>query len=128
MTQGSSKDADINELSGDTRLLAISGLQDRHYEILTRALTNALSSSVAQSTNGQIVDGLPFLWSHEIRIATSLCRDHPLLNQHHQLSPEVLDTVGERYSSFSPAMLCVDTSVGLFHPIALASYLIFTYV
>ncbi|KAI1500928.1 hypothetical protein F5X99DRAFT_384391 [Biscogniauxia marginata] len=83
----------------------VASLQNPHREILTRAILNVLSSPIAKTTYGQIMDGLPLsevaLDSYEGTIA----RGHPLLDQHLELSSEVLDKLDQLYSAFDPETL-----------------------
>ncbi|KAK3934657.1 hypothetical protein QBC46DRAFT_426217, partial [Diplogelasinospora grovesii] len=91
--------------------LSIARIQGRHHDILTRAISNVLSSPVAEITYGQIIDGLPL---SSVVLDTHLepvCPEHPLLDEHLELSTDVLERVKQLRASLDPDILQIDSTV-----------------
>ncbi len=91
--------------------VALAKLQGLHSEILTRAIGNVLSSPVAEVAYGQIIDGLPLSAVALDTYDSNACPGHPLLYEHLQLSPHVLETAGNLNSTFDPSTLITDATV-----------------
>ena len=73
------------------QLLPIGQLQDQHYAILTNALSHILSSAAARTTYGQIIDGVPLSSvALDVYDGDIVCAYHPLLEEHLELSPDVV--------------------------------------
>ncbi len=93
---------------------SITSLQDRHKEVFMRAIANVLSSHIAKTTYGQIIDGLPLSNVVLDTYGSIVCPRHPLLDQHLGLSGEVLNKASQLCSDFDPATLKMDLAVRIF--------------
>jgi hypothetical protein len=111
MAFNSTKDPEINGLEGEFKKLSIASLQGRHHDILTRAVSNVLSSPVAEITYGQIIDGLPLSGVVYDTYEDIICPGHPLLDEHLELSTDVLERVNQLLTSFDPDILQIDSTV-----------------
>ncbi|KAJ2904505.1 hypothetical protein MKZ38_007948 [Zalerion maritima] len=89
----------------------VANLQDPHRAILTRAILNILSTPIARTTYGQIMDGLPLAKVASDSYEGIISCGHPLLDQHHELSPDVLDRLDELYSNFDPGTLRISSAL-----------------
>lgn len=79
-------------------------LDEEHLAVYSRAITNVLSTDLAESTFAQLVDGLP-LWDVVYGLAHyGLVREEPVYN-HRNLCPGVLEKTRAFYTSFVPGKL-----------------------
>lgn len=85
-------------------------LDENHLASYSRALTNVLSTDLAESTFAQIVDGLP-LWGVVYELAHyGLLREEPVYN-HRTLCPGVLEKTRAIRASFEPGKLEIRADV-----------------
>lgn len=92
---------------------SISVLEGECREFVARALSNTLSTEVAQSTFAQIVDGVPLPSVLEDTYGGSdLEPDHPLFS-HESLCPGALEKTKELLTMLAIEDLKFDTSVGI---------------
>lgn len=89
----------------------MSSLRDRHSEILKHAVTNVLSTPIAEVTYGQIMDGLPLADVACDTYHHNACPGHPLLDEHLELSADVLDRARQLRDSFDIGTLKFDSRV-----------------
>ena len=111
MTQTGSGTSKSDEPDASFEQLPIASLQGQHRQILRHAIANVLSSEVAKITYGQIIDGLPLSDVALDSYGDIACPGHPLLDEHLELSPEVLDKARQLYAIFDPDVLEVDSRV-----------------
>lgn len=94
-------------------LLPIGHLHSSHHDVLLNALSNVLSSQVAKTTYGQILDGLPLASvARDVYDGELICVGHPLVDEHFELSPKVLSKIDELRASVPIDTFQVDASVG----------------
>ncbi|OAA55876.1 hypothetical protein SPI_08083 [Niveomyces insectorum RCEF 264] len=92
-------------------LLPVSRLQGSHYSTLVKALSNVLDTAVARTTYGQILDGLPLSSvAFDVYAGEVVCPGHPLLDEHLELSPDVLAKFDELRATAPPDTFEVDAS------------------
>ncbi|KAI1463107.1 uncharacterized protein F4812DRAFT_448055 [Daldinia caldariorum] len=103
------KDLQTEDVDAESPKRSIASLQGRHHEICSRAIANVLSTTIARTTYGQIVDGLPLADVAADSYYGVVGRRHPLLDQHLELSTDVLNRVDQLYSTFDPKMLKIDS-------------------
>ena len=89
----------------------LADLPERHRQTLNRAVAHVLSTSIAETTLGQIVDGLPLSSVALDRYSGAICPDHPLIDTHLALSPEVMEQVRHLRFTFDPRTLTVNPNV-----------------
>ena len=65
---------------------------------------------------GQIIDGLPLSAAALDTYDSNACPGHPLLYEHLQLSPQVLEKAANLYLTFDPSTLEIDAVVGYSPP------------
>ena len=98
--------------SDETSTLAsVASLPEQHQDTFTRAIANVLSSSVAEVTFGQIIDGLPL---SDVALDTYegyLCAFHPLVDTRLELSPGVLEQARSLRQTFDPTTLKMSAEV-----------------
>lgn len=101
----------MDGLEGEFRKLSIESLQAPHREIFSRAVSNILSSQIAEDTYAQIIDGLPL--SHVVLDVSesNACPGHPLIEEHKELCAGVLDKAKELHSTFDMGLLEIDSRV-----------------
>lgn len=92
--------------------LSIDGLQDQHRRVFTHAVTNVLSSPIAEVTFAQIIDGLPLPDVALDTYHSNLCPRHPLHKAHTKLCPGVLQRAQQLPTTFDASALQVDAEVG----------------
>ncbi|OAA68022.1 hypothetical protein SPI_00217 [Niveomyces insectorum RCEF 264] len=88
------------EIRASRKLLPIARLHGNHRDILLNALSNVLDSPAARTTYGQILDGVPL--SDEVGDVYEgevVCPGHPLLDEHLELSADVLAKLDELRAS-----------------------------
>ncbi|KPM43020.1 hypothetical protein AK830_g3543 [Neonectria ditissima] len=90
---------------------SIQNLQIKHREIFTRAVSNVLSSPIAEVTFAQIVDGLPLSDVALDTYAGTVCPGHPLLDERVELSPGVLEKARQLRSTFDATTLRFDSKL-----------------
>jgi hypothetical protein len=79
-------------------------LADKHLEAYSRALTNILSTDLAELTFAQLVDGLP-LWDVVFGLSEyGLVEEEPVYN-HRTLCPGVLEKTRAFRAAFEPGKL-----------------------
>jgi hypothetical protein len=111
MALTSTEDHDGDAAVAEFKKLSVASLQGRHHDILTRAIANVLSSPIADITYGQIIDGLPL---SNVACDTHhgvTCPGHPLLDEHFELSSDVLERVSQLRASFNPDILKLNSEV-----------------
>ena len=92
-------------------MLHLSSLQGKHRDMLNRAVTNALSTTNAEITYGQIIDGPPLSKVARDTYSRNTCPGHPLLEVHLELSAETLDQAQQLRENFDPDSLLFDSMV-----------------
>ena len=93
-------------------------LEDGHRDAFIRALTNVLSSQIAEITYGQIVDGLPLSSVARDVYSDNVCPGHPLLDEHKELCPGVVEHLRRLGTEFDAAgTLKIKSEVGASPPI-----------
>jgi hypothetical protein len=85
-------------------------LDERHHQILSRAINRILYTDEAELTYAQIVDGLPLYDVACDRNPDIPRAGHPL-EKHTQLCPGVLDKTKSFRDSFDPNILTFDSRV-----------------
>ncbi|KAF4467096.1 hypothetical protein FALBO_6032 [Fusarium albosuccineum] len=87
------------------------GIETKNCDVFRRAVSNVLSSPIAEITYAQTIDGLPLsdvtLDTHD----ATPCPGHPLLDERIELSPGVLEKARQLYSSFDATVLKFDSGV-----------------
>jgi hypothetical protein len=96
--------------------MSIAILQDEHRDAFIRALTNVLSSQIAEVTYGQIVDGLPLSSVALDVYRDNVCPGHPLLHEHKELCPGVDDHLRSLGTDFDAGSLKIKSGAGAFYP------------
>jgi hypothetical protein len=96
--------------------MSIATLEDGHRDAFIRALTNVLSSQIAEITYGQIVDGLPLSSVARDVYSDNVCSGHPLLNEHKELCPGVVEHLRRLGTNFDAGALKIQSQVGAFQP------------
>ena len=90
---------------------SIEFLKTEHRDAFSRAVSNVLTSPIAEITYGQVIDGLPL---SEVSLDThegTVCPGHPLLDKRFELSPGVLEQARQLRTSFDATLLRFDTKV-----------------
>lgn len=82
-----------------------------HRDIITRAISNVLSTEIAAVTYAQIVDGLPLASVIHTTSGSMLPKEHPVRNAHKELCLGVLEMAKDFRARFDPASLELDISV-----------------
>jgi hypothetical protein len=92
------------------RKLTVDSLNKQHRDIFVRALSNVLSTEIAELTFAQIIDGLPLsdVADDTYDNGASLSHIHPLYTKHTQLCPGVLETTQKFRADFDPNTLQFD--------------------
>lgn len=103
--------ADMEAPTTQCAKTSIGSLENRHREILIRAIANVLSSPIAEETLGQIVDGLPLSRVAFDVYNSCVCILHPLLQEHQELCPGVLEEARSLCSNFDMSTLQMDSQV-----------------
>ncbi|OAA64739.1 hypothetical protein SPI_03386 [Niveomyces insectorum RCEF 264] len=92
-------------------LLPIGRLHSSHHDVLLNALSNVLNSQAAQTTYGQILDGLPLASvAKDVYDGEMVCVGHPLVDEHFELSPQVISKINELRASVPINSFQVDAS------------------
>ncbi|KAK3291340.1 uncharacterized protein B0H64DRAFT_331067 [Chaetomium fimeti] len=91
--------------------LPVEALKPPHREILIRAVTKVLSSPLAKETYAQIVDGLPLSHVAKDCYRIDLSPHHPLLDEHKELCPGVLEEAEKMCSSFDTTTLLMPSKL-----------------
>ncbi|KAJ3546444.1 hypothetical protein NM208_g1995 [Fusarium decemcellulare] len=95
------------------------GIETKHRDVFRRAVSNVLSSPIAEITYAQIIDGLPLsdvtLDTHE----GTPCPGHPLLDERIEVSPGILEKARQLRSSFDATVMKFDS--GLLHAYQIAA-------
>ncbi|KAK4148634.1 hypothetical protein C8A00DRAFT_47553 [Chaetomidium leptoderma] len=89
--------------------LSIATLENQHRDIFIRAVTNVLSSQIAEVTYAQIVDGLPLSDTAFDVYRSCVCVGHPLLDEHQELCPGVIEHARELGANFDAGALEMDS-------------------
>jgi hypothetical protein len=108
--------ADMESFNKQLEKMSIATLGDGHRDAFIRALTNVLSSQIAEITYGQIVDGLPLSSVARDVYSENLCSGHPLLDEHKELCPGVLNHLRRLGDGFDAGTLKIKSEVGVFPP------------
>lgn len=101
----------MESLSEEFRKLSITTLETQHRDILVHAITNVLSSPIAEITFAQIVDGLPLSIVARDVYQRCVCPGHPLLTEHQELCNGVIQQTRSLGAAFDPAALQMDSRV-----------------
>lgn len=95
---------------------SIDTLDEPHRVAISRAISNILSTEIAEMTYAQIVDGLPLSQVFNDNFGgEDFEDDHPMYT-HKELGPGVLDTVRGFRAGFDPETLQFDALVRIYHP------------
>lgn len=92
------------------RKASIDILDGPHHDAVASAISNVLSTEIAETTYAQIVDGLPLIEVVNDDYGDIMCPDHPI-HQHTQLRDGVVDTVRRFRDEFDPNILQFDVPV-----------------
>lgn len=93
------------------RKSTIDSLSKAHREVVIKAISNVLSTEIAELTYAQIVDGLPLGDTVDDVYGNNIMfYDHPVF-MHKKLKDGVLDTVRSFGTNFNPQILEFDTSL-----------------
>ncbi|ROW05789.1 hypothetical protein VMCG_05227 [Cytospora schulzeri] len=96
----------------DVHKLTVDNLEQKHRDVFTRALSHILSTPTAELTYAQIIDGAPLGPVVENSDAGALFpQNHPVLDQHLELCPGVLDTTRHSCSTFDLKVLKFDSQL-----------------
>jgi hypothetical protein len=101
----------MDSLEGEFRKLSPGELESTHSEIFRRAISNILSCPIAETTYAQILDGLP---TSDVALDvydSNVCPGHPLLDEHKELCPGVLERARELRASFDSDLVQIDSRV-----------------
>lgn len=110
MTEHSAASTPLQTSEGHKK--SVAALKQRHRNTLVRAIANVLSSEIAASTYAQIVDGLPLRDTALDVYRGCVCPRHPLLDEHDQLCPGVLEHTRALCRNFDANALEFDSQVG----------------
>lgn len=91
--------------------LTVDDLGQQHRDAFTRALFNVLYTPVAETTFAQILDGAPLSQSVQNVPDEPYPFNHPILKQHLELCPGVLDRTRQSRSAFDLTELKFDSRV-----------------
>ncbi|KAK7430951.1 hypothetical protein QQZ08_002480 [Neonectria magnoliae] len=109
MTDAASPASGVSDSGSEQQ--SIQDLQIQHRNIFTRAVSNILSSPIAEETYAQIIDGLPL---SDVALDTyegTVCSGHPLLDERIELSDGVLDKARQLRSIFGATALRFDSKL-----------------
>jgi hypothetical protein len=109
----------LEEKSGDklsqdpkgARASVESSLNGTHRDIFNRAISNVLSTDIAEITYAQIIDGLPLADVVQDTANGGLPDAHPIHDAHSELCPGVLEKARAYREAFEPGTLHLDASV-----------------
>lgn len=85
-------------------------LDKAHLAAFERAVTNVLSTDIAQSTFAQLVDGLPLWDVVYILESYGISREEPVY-KHRKLCPGALENTRAFRSAFEPRVMEIRTDV-----------------
>lgn len=100
MTPESSGQSPASYSSPDPRKLTIDDLGQQHCDVFTRAFFNVLSTSAAESTFAQILDGAPLSQNVQNVPGWIYPLDHPIYTQHLELCPGVVNRIRHDRDTF----------------------------
>jgi hypothetical protein len=88
-----------------------------HHKLLSRAISNVLSTELARFTLAQIIDGLPTADTAWDSRSPAVFGDHPI-EEHPELCPGVMNRARDFIQQFDQSVLRFDAQVQLnFHPL-----------
>jgi hypothetical protein len=102
---------EVQTLDAEFRRLSLESLETNHRDHLTRAISNVLSTDIAEITYAQIVDGLPLSSVFDDTRNLSLIRYHPVRTQHTELCPGILERTRQLYAEFDFNVILFDARV-----------------
>jgi hypothetical protein len=88
----------------ESRQLSISDFDGEHRQLLVRAITRVLSTTLAEMTYAQIIDGLP-IGDIAYDSREQPYGAHPIDDAHEELCPNMLDKAREFLAEFQPEIL-----------------------
>lgn len=92
----------------------IENLPDQHRKALARAVSNVLSTSNAEVTFSQILDGLPIRETALDTYQGGLCPGHPLLDERFEVSAKALEQIRQLRENFDLGKVQIDHEVSVF--------------
>jgi hypothetical protein len=109
-------DFNLSKLGGVNagfRKVSAASLEGQHHDIFVRAVSNVLSTEIAEFTYAQIIDGLPLssIADDTYDNGGSLTHTHPLYTKHTKLCPGVLETTRQFRAGFDPSIVQFDYRV-----------------
>lgn len=104
----------MESFSDEAKNLSIATLGNEHRDLFIRAISNVLSSQLAEVTYAQIVDGLPLSDVAFDVYHSCVCTGHPLLDEHEELCPGVMEHVRKLSADFDAGTLQMDSRVGAY--------------
>lgn len=87
------------------------GLGGAHHDVLIRAISNVLSTKIAEETFAQIIDGLPLASVVQDTSDGGLTDDHPIHDAHKELCPGVLEKTREFRRDVDLSLIKLDSTV-----------------
>jgi hypothetical protein len=100
MTSEPTRPTVASDDKAEARQLTVGDLGQQHRDVLTRAILNALSTPVAETTFAQILDGAPLSQSVQDVPGWIYPLHHPVRTKHLELCPGVLDMARHSRSTF----------------------------
>lgn len=92
------------------RTATIETLDGPHQEAVRLAVSNILTTEIAETTYAQIIDGLPLIDVVRDVYGDLLCDDHPIC-AHTELSAGIIETARRFRAGFDPGNLRFDSTV-----------------
>lgn len=87
------------------------GLAGAHYDAITRAISNILSTEIAEMTYAQIIDGLPLASVVKDSANGGLPDGHPINKSHKELCSGVLEKTREFRKDVDLSLIKLDSTV-----------------
>ncbi|KAH7022036.1 hypothetical protein EDB80DRAFT_693958 [Ilyonectria destructans] len=87
------------------------GLGGAHHDVLIRAISNVLSTEIAEETYAQIIDGLPLASVVQDTSDAGLHDDHPIHDAHKELCSGVLEKTREFRKDVDLSLIKLDSTL-----------------
>lgn len=97
--------------AGEPKICIGIGLGGAHHDALIRAISNVLSTEIAEETYAQIIDGLPLASVVQDTANGGLPDDHPIHDAHLDFCPGVLEKTREFRREFDISSLKIGSAV-----------------
>lgn len=106
------KQPQASQESSERSLVSVEmSLSGAHLNTFEKAISNILSTPIAEETYAQIIDGLPLTHVAQDSANEELPPDHPIHDEHAELCSGVLEKAQEFKAKFTPGSLKLDTTV-----------------